>query len=373
MPGALAELLTVYTVSKHAMLNLRVADILFMTFDVSDWQNFFANIKRNRDLVDGYLRYVERMDASNLPPIFEPRHLSCLIGLSERSLSRIVHETEEHYRQFSLPKRRGGIRTISTPHPSLKAAQDWTLDQILSSIPVHERAFGFVKGRSVVDNAKAHLGSETVLRIDLLDFFGSIKFDKVISFFSKLGYPPNVSYNLARICTFDGKLPQGGSTSPALSNIVCREIDAQISEYASKEGLIYTRYADDITLSGKKVNITPHLDTIRRIAFSHDFAVNEAKTLLSQQGRKIIITGVSISGGKASLPRKQVRRVKADAHLILKYGPLGAMQRRGMIDPFFVDRVLGRISFWLQIDPEHPVPLRLRKLLIERRQGAAVS
>lgn len=369
MPGALAELLTVFTVRKHFMLSLRVADVLFMAFDVTDWRKFFSNIKRNRDLVEGYLRYVERMAAQDIPPIFEPRHLSHLIGINERSLAGIVHVTEEHYREFSFPKRRGGFRTISSPNPSLKAAQDWTLNEILGSLPVHERAFGFVKGRSVVDNAKAHLGSKTVLRIDLLDFFGSINFDKVLSIFSDLGYPPNVSYNFARICTLRNKLPQGGSTSPTLSNIVCRRMDAQISEYASEVGLIYTRYADDITLSGENVQITPHLDMIRKIAILHGFNVNDSKTLLSRKDRKIIITGVSISGGRASLPRSQVRRIKADAHLILKYGPLGAMQRRGGIDPFFVDRVLGRISFWLQIDPGHPVPLRLRKLLLELRRG----
>jgi len=369
MPGALAELLTVFTVSKHFMLIVRVADILIMALDVSDWKKLFADIKRNRDLVDGYIRFVERMADQGLPPIFEPRHLSRLIGIKERSLSHIVYETEAHYRSFSFPKRRGGFRTISSPNPSLKAAQDWILKEILYAVPVHDRAFGFVKGRSVVDNAKAHLTSRVVLRIDLQDFFGSINFDKVLAFFSGLGYPPNVSYNLARTCTFENKLPQGGSTSPAISNIVCRRMDEQISEYASKEGLIYTRYADDITLSGENVQITPHLDMIRKIARLNDFSVNESKTLLSGTDRKVIITGVSISGGRASLPRSQVRRVKADAHLILKYGPLGAMQRRGEMDPFFVDRVLGRIAFWLQIDSRHPVPLRLRKLLLEQRYG----
>lgn len=369
MPGALAELLTVFTVSKHFMFNVRVADILKMTFEVADWRNLFANIKRDRDLVDGYIRFIERMADRGLPPIFEPRHLSRLIGITERSLARIVHETEDHYRSFSFPKRRGGFRTISSPNPSLKAAQDWILEEILCAVPVHERAFGFVKGRSVVDNARAHLGSRVVLRIDLQDFFGSIKFKRILSFFSDLGYPPNVSYNLSRICTLNDKLPQGGSTSPALSNIVCRRFDEQISEYAVKEGLIYTRYADDISISGESVHISPHLDEVRKIALLNDFSINEAKTLLSGSDRKVIITGVSISGGRASLPRTQVRRVKADAHLILKYGAVGAMQQRGEMDPFFVDRVLGRIAFWLQIDPGHPVPLRLRKLLLEQRRG----
>ncbi|NMT18878.1 hypothetical protein HKA99_31525, partial [Vibrio parahaemolyticus] len=46
-----------------------------------------------------------------------------------------------------------------------------------------------------------------------------------------------------------GYLPQGGATSPIISNLVMRELDSEFSKIARKYRLVYTRYSDDITFS----------------------------------------------------------------------------------------------------------------------------
>jgi len=78
------------------------------------------------------------------------------------------------YHTFKVPKKGGGYRTICSPTAGLKAIQR-TLAFILQCVfEPHKAATGFVRGKSVVDNAKMHEGNRYVYNIDLKDFFSSI-------------------------------------------------------------------------------------------------------------------------------------------------------------------------------------------------------
>ncbi|HEY5116030.1 MAG TPA: reverse transcriptase domain-containing protein [Nakamurella sp.] len=45
-------------------------------------------------------------------------------------------------------------------------------------------------------------------------------------------------------------LPQGAPNSPRLANLVSYSLDRRIDAYSRAAGIRYTRYADDLTLSG---------------------------------------------------------------------------------------------------------------------------
>lgn len=141
------------------------------TYTVQDWQAFYARVKGRRDLVKGYLRYIEKLEEFGLPPIFELRHLSEMLGVQESTLVRIVLSTPSYYRTFSIPKRLGGEREIATPSPVLLEVQRWVLSEILSKLEVNKCCNGFVTGRSIVDNARLHLKKKVVLKIDFRNFF----------------------------------------------------------------------------------------------------------------------------------------------------------------------------------------------------------
>jgi RNA-directed DNA polymerase len=166
------------------------------------------------------------------------------------------------YARFTIPKRRGGVRPIEAPGDKLKSLQRRILRKLLNPLPVPAAATGFVRGRSVVDNARPHVGRGVVINVDLADFFGSISEQRVRELFQALGWNVEAAGILARICTSDGHLPQGAPTSPALSNLVCRRLDARLEALARKVKGRYTRYADDITLSlpglGRNKRLRPH-------------------------------------------------------------------------------------------------------------------
>ena len=80
----------------------------------------------------------------------------------------------KRYTEFKIKKKSGSQRSIHAPVKGLKALQK-TLAFILQCVyEPHKAAMGFVRERSIVDNAKIHVGSNYVYNIDLKDFFPSI-------------------------------------------------------------------------------------------------------------------------------------------------------------------------------------------------------
>ena len=80
---------------------------------------------------------------------------------------------KKRYVSFSIKKKSGGLRTINAPVNGLKNILR-PLNIVLNCIyKPHEKATGFVPGKSIVDNAKPHVGKHYVYNIDLKDFFHS--------------------------------------------------------------------------------------------------------------------------------------------------------------------------------------------------------
>ena len=190
------------------------------------------------------------------------------------------------YTTFGIPKRRGGVRTIEAPTPKLKALQRTVLHRLLNGLPMHPAATGFVPGRSIVDNARPHVGQIVVINIDLADFFPSIPRARVEAFFRAIGWSVEASAILSRICARDDHLPQGAPTSPALSNLVNRKLDTRLDNLARKFGGRYTRYADDLTFS------FPKYPSRTRKVIAHMRAVVEDEGYKIQMKKKVRVQRV---------------------------------------------------------------------------------
>ena len=111
---------------------------------------------------------------------------------SSRSKSQITH-----YLSFKISKKTGGERIISPPKPNLKAAQRW----ILEKLEVHNAAHGFCKNRSIVTNAKRHIGANVIVNLDLQNFFQSISYKLVKKLFCGFGYSEPTATIFGLICT----------------------------------------------------------------------------------------------------------------------------------------------------------------------------
>src|SRR5690554_214783 len=79
--------------------------------------------------------------------------------------------SKKRYTYFTVSKKSGGERIIHAPSSGLKRILK-PLNLILTTIgEPHFKATGFVPGKSIVDNAKQHVGKHYVYNIDLKDFF----------------------------------------------------------------------------------------------------------------------------------------------------------------------------------------------------------
>jgi len=319
---------------------------------IESWENLLAERVRNPGARRAALKYIEKLTAAGVPPIFDFEQLSELVGVNRGILAGLVENAEAFYRSFTIPKRSDGFREISSPAPTLLMIQKWIKTNILDEIPVHDAAHGFVRGRSVVTFAKAHVNKTALLHIDVSDFFPSISLKRVYVMFRDIGYAPNVSLFLARLCCAGGRLPQGAPTSPSISNIVFSRLDARLSGLARVAGLEYTRYADNIALSGSHINIRL-IELISNILLDQSFKINRKKTYLSTRNGKRIIAGISVAGERLSLPRETKRNLRQQVHGLLKYGFFEHTAHIGDLDPIYAERLVGRLLFWKHVEPHN--------------------
>ena len=332
------------------------------------WKSQLAKNVDEHELDNVVMPYVKAVIAKNLPVIIGMNHLASMMELDAGTLKKMVFSSHSFYHSFTIPKRKGGTRQIDAPYPSMMRAQQWIYHEILSKIAINQSATGFIPRRSIKDNASAHLYQKCLLLLDVKDFFPSIKWYKVYAVFKRLGYPKNIAQYLASLCCLNGYAPQGAVTSPALSNIIARRIDARISGVAKEYQVNYTRYADDMTFSGERISSRFQF-IINQIVEEDGFTINREKTRFIKGKHQKIVTGISISEDKLTVPKSKRREVRQHVYYINKYGLAEHQKRIGNNDPIFLERLIGYLHFWHSIEPESRfVNKSLESLLSVRKQ-----
>lgn len=319
----------------------------------------------------------EKLGRYELPLLTSEQELADWLEIPLSRLRWFTHDkpadTVWHYVRYTIPKRSGGERVILAPKAELKALQQKILHELLDKASQSEQAHGFVTGRSIVSNARPHVGKAYLLNLDLENFFPTITFPRVRGLFISLGYSFAVASTLALLCTAYERRPftrtsalsaegeqfyiavgprhlvQGAPTSPALSNLIARSLDRRLQGLAQKAGFAYTRYADDLTFSGdsrEKALMIQH--AAERIIAKEGFAVNQKKTKLYGRGQRQMVTGVVVNE-QLSAPRQLRRQVRAILHNIGR-SSVEAQNRED--HPDFVAHLTGLIAHIYAINPQ---------------------
>lgn len=207
------------------------------------------------------------------------------------------------YHTFFIRKKSGSARKILAPQHTLKYIQ-FALNKVLqATFEPQAQAFGFVRGKNIVDNAALHAGRNYVLNLDLKDFFPSVYFRRIKVMleqppFNLSSHREPLAYLIANLCTDEGVLPQGAPTSPVLTNIICQRLDRKLAEIAAQHSAVYSRYADDITFSSNDfVYSTRFRQRIERVIARERFVINESKTRLQEKGYRQEVTGLTVNEG----------------------------------------------------------------------------
>lgn len=269
------------------------------------------------------------MNSLNLPHFETIEELSELTRLSTRLLYCLSTKTNDYYKTKLIPKRNGNFREISIPAYTLHIVQRWILVEILNKILPSDRAMAFRKGKNFGHKQNAYYHADTLygLAIDLKDFFPSITANKVYTIFSSLGYNEFASTILTNLCTLEGKLPQGSSCSPAISNIICITLDKRLIGLCEKRGIRYSRYADDMYFScDDKILLLKNLPIITKIIEDEEFILNKKKLHFHTPSNKKQITGITVSPTnienyvELKAPRKLKQKIRAEIFTCLISG-----------------------------------------------------
>ena len=339
---------------------------------------------RNRDVMD-LATDEAQLTRYGLPVWRTEEDVAAALSLTAgqlRHLSQHRHrETAPHYVTFAIPKRTGGERLIHAPKRRLKTALR-ALDRLLvSKLPKSAHAHGFVRGRSVATNAAPHVGKAVVLHFDIKDCFPSIHYGRVRGLLLALGYSYPVAAALAVLVTeaprqpvaAEGKLyhvptgprvcVQGAPTSPGLCNAVLLRLDRRLAGLAEKHGFVYTRYADDLTISGDDTSkIAKFLKLVPEIVAAEGFAVNAKKTRVLRAGRRQAVAGVTVNK-TMGLSRHERRKLRAALHR--------QSVAKGVGDPREQLRVQGKLAYLYMLNREQAFALGWQEASgrLSRKQG----
>lgn len=256
-----------------------------------------------------------KLNMIGLPAIQSIDDLSMFTHISKYTIYQLSIHSEKYYKTYEIKKKSGKLRTISQPSRKLKGLQSWLLFHILNNVKVSNSCKGFEKNSSTLDNALPHKGANTILSMDLKDFFPTITSKQVFNIFKKLGYNNLIATIFSNICTYKGKLPQGSPCSPKLANLSAWKLDLRIQGYVGKRGINYTRYADDLTFSGlNPSNVVKIIPMIKKIAESENFHVNNSKTRIAGSSRAKIVTGLVITSENIGIGKQKYKKVRAKIH-----------------------------------------------------------
>lgn len=321
-----------------------------------DWQSYKRKIiqtckenGKSDKYVQQYIEYAQPLFDANLPIILNASHFSALVGLDHEYVCRMAYSPKHFYRTYSIKKKNGNMRRIDEPLPDLKYVQRWILDEILIKIPVNEVAKAYRYNYSVKDNARFHRKQKVVLSLDLKDFFPSIHIQDVIGIFRKVGYNKKVSCFLAYLCCYNYCLPQGSPTSPCISNIVMASVDDAIYVFARENSLRYTRYADDITISG---DFAPGkvIAFVSDVLYKAGFLLNPSKTRVAKPNSRQIVSGIVVND-HMQLPKEQRRLIRQEMYYIEKYGVDSHLYYIGNTRRNYLPHLLGMVNYGLFINP----------------------
>lgn len=207
-------------------------------------------------------------------------------------------------------------RTIYAPSVQLSWVQNRIRHGLLLKLPVENCVHGFVRQRGIVTNAHAHNNAPAwVMNIDLKDFFPSINPRRVTGFFAKtFRLEKKIAYDLARLTTFKDHLCQGFPTSPDIANFLAWRLDKRLMGLSAKNGLVYTRYADDLTFSSAdpKKSVGAVKRKVSKIVTEEGFTVNPKKVAVMRNYERMKVTGLVVGqDGTVNIPRRTRRLIRS--------------------------------------------------------------
>ncbi|WP_412066337.1 reverse transcriptase family protein [Rhizobium sp. SYY.PMSO] len=253
---------------------------------------------------------VERYDLVQSPFAQRPtqRDIAELLGTTRDHLRYLVTH-KEHFivrRQEEIGKKKK-LRDLKYPVADLRGVHE-RLKFHLNKIRQPSYLFSPRRRRGQRDNAALHLGQNQYLTLDLKQFYPSTTATMVRRWFQdQLGMYPDVAGLVTHLATIDDQVSFGSPLTPVLCTLIHRPMFDKIADLCERDGLLYSLWVDDLTISGKFV----HGDVVREIRkIIAGAGLRSHKIRFRTGSRPVFITGIGVIGRDLVAPNSLNLRIK---------------------------------------------------------------
>lgn len=223
--------------------------------------------------------------------------------------------------------RHGKTREIVSPNDKLKGCHEFIRLFLLDFLPIEPDAvFSYRKGFSAFDAVSRHASSKYFFVTDIASFFPSINRGRIRATLGTARTSSPISDldiwldKFVELVCIDDALPVGFSTSPAISNAALLPFDRVIYAECTARGLLYTRYSDDLVVSGNDAEVVAgaaHLvDSLLAETMNGELKLHHGKSKILHRGVKVKLLGmVLLPNGDISVDAT----VKSEIEVLLHF------------------------------------------------------
>lgn len=203
-------------------------------------------------------------------------------------------------------------RHIANPHEELKKIQRIIYNVMFKKkmLTLPDGIIGGISGKSIKDNSKPHIRQEMVVTIDIKDCYPRTTHTMVFNVLrQEMGCGQKVAELLTKLTTLQRQLPQGAPTSNALCNLCLLPIFTEIKKYADENNIGFTLYVDDITISGKTINVVAAIPFVITTIQKHGYSVSNKKIRKMPANMPQEVTG-TIVNQKVSIAHNKIEEIR---------------------------------------------------------------
>ncbi|MCC4222820.1 reverse transcriptase family protein [Vibrio campbellii] len=255
-------------------------------------------------------------------PIGSIHVLANTLGVHPLKLKSLADKVENSYTSYDLKPHpvTGKVRTVCDPKHELKKIQKRINSRIFANVEFPPYIQGGIKAtkeskRDYIANATIHGRSETLINLDVKNFYPNIKIDAVKNIYKYFfRFSDDVVELLTKLTTYRGSLPQGGCTSSYLANLVFFNDEYRLVSSFRGIQIRYTRLLDDVTISSQKPldadSCEKYIKQVAAMLRKHKLSLKSSKTKVSNRKelhKDFEVTGLCVRANSPKV-RKQDRR-----------------------------------------------------------------
>ncbi|MCK5873838.1 MAG: RNA-directed DNA polymerase [Alcanivoracaceae bacterium] len=295
-------------------------------------------------------------------PIAKLNSLAASLGIDRSELLRIAKDPGRHYFQNApILKSDGSERITFRLSDDLSLIQKNICRNFFHTTEFPAYLHGGIKDedypRSILSNAKLHLGSKLALKDDIKNFYPSISGKLVFQVWQRFyGFSPEISEILTSLCVHDDMVPQGSNTATYLANLCMFDREPEVVDLLEQRGFRYSRYIDDIHISSRSYvsqnDLTWACTQLYGLLAGFGFKAHRKapKHVLSRNPKNRLINNQRVIGDRVVLEKRYRKQVRDDVRYLVRLAQGGTPEGKEV--KVLLDSTIGKIGHLRRYHPE---------------------